>query len=138
MLRSILLAGCAVLFLGTSVFAERTSKQITKENIDDHPFAFEIEVTDKFHEGKELRFQVIVKPKSDVRSEGSELVASLNMHKGDTLISTCEVQPKETDKGLVYSFLVNRKYLKKSYYIFGESFGEAGGAYYWFTLNDFK
>lgn len=138
MLRPTLLAGCFVLLLGASVSAERTSTQITRENVGDHPFAFEIAVTDKFHEGRELRFEVVVKPKREPRSADAELGASLNMHKGDTLISTCQVQGKETDRGLVYSFLVNRKYLKDSNFVFGESFGEAGGAYYWFTLKDFE
>jgi hypothetical protein len=137
---SFVVAASIVLFTAVA-WAERTSQRLTTETIHDQPFHFQIEVTDRFHEGRELRMQVTVRPKGPKFSEDSRYVAELIMKDDQGLIASSPVVAKDDDGALVYSFLVGSRHLDKSTFIFGETVTNTeepvGGRYYWFRLADF-
>jgi hypothetical protein len=129
-----------LLIPGGELFAGRTSTRLTNETIDKQPFAFSIEVTDRFHEGRELRLQVTVRLKGARLSPESQFRGVLEMRDGKSLISSCSVSPTEEDGRMVYTFLVSERFLKDSSFLFGETVGTGdgeGGRFYWFCLGDF-
>ena len=136
----IILAGFFLLISGTELFAQRTSKRLTSDTIDKQSFAFSIEVTDRFDEGRELRFQVAVRLKGERLSPESRFSGVLEIRDGKSPIASCSVSPTEENGRMVYTFLVSERFLKDSSFLFGETVdtgdGEAG-RYYWFYLGDF-
>ena len=130
-----------ILLLGTDLQAGRTSTQLTKENIDEQPFAFTIEVTGGAKEGQGTRFQVTVRPKGNRMAAQSRYVASLHIEDGKSLIASCPVAATTKDGTLSYSFFVTKPYLKDSRFTFGEEVGRgqewSSGRYYSAILEDF-
>lgn len=143
MRQRIILVGFFFLISGAELSAETTSTRLTTETIDKQPFAFSIEVTDRFHEGRELRFRVAVRLKKGERlSPKFQFTGGLKVRDRKALIASCAVSSTEKDGRIVYTFLVSERFLKDSTFVFGESLvagqeSDGGGRYYWFYLKDF-
>lgn len=131
----------SIVLLTATAWAERTSQQLTKDTIDNQPFQFQIHVTDRFHEGRELRMQVTVRPKGPKFSEDSRYVAELMIRDDQGLIASSPIVAKQDDGALVYSFLLGNRHLNHSTFVFGETVPTEpeleSGRYYWFRLADF-
>lgn len=141
MRQRIILVSVLLLIPGAELFAGSTSTRLTNETIGKQPFVFSIEVTDRFHEGRELRFRVAVRLKGERLFPQSRFAGELQMQDGTTLIASCPVSSTKEDGRLVYSFLVSERVLKDSTFVFGETLGAGqegqSGRYYWFYLGDF-
>lgn len=141
MTQRMILVGVLLLIPAVELFAGRTSTRLTNETIDQQPFAVSIEVTDRFHEGRELRFRVAVRLKGERLSPNSRFAGELQMQDGKTLIASCPVSSTTEDGRMVFTFLVSQRFLKDSTFVFGETVGAGqeteSGRYYWFYLGDF-
>lgn len=136
-----ILVGFFLLISAGELSAGRTSTRLTTETIDKQPFAFSVQVTDRFHEGRELRFRVAIRLKGERLSPRSQFSGELEMRDGKLLIASCPVSSTEKEGRIVFTFQVSERFLKDSSFVFGESVDPgrewASGRYYWFYLGDF-
>jgi hypothetical protein len=141
MRQRLILVGVFLLVPAATLLAARSSTRLTKETIDGRPFAFSIEVPDRFHGGQDLSYRVAVRLKGERLSTKSRFVGTLTMQDGQTIIASCPVASTEKDGQTVYTFTVSERYLTDSTFTFGETLdlpsGEPNGRYYWFYLKDF-
>ena len=96
-----------------------TMTQVTKANLDSHPFVFEIDPEDK--QNDEIWFQVFVSPKND-REEWCVSAGLVITHKGRRVCAVSLANETYQDQWRwTYSFTITREYLRTARFTFYDS-----------------